>query len=106
MAFILICMGLFVFLSEFPVLFIVFYKAQLFQKYESLLNARQIKVLLRIFDEGITGFKEGLSAPNYKAITGAPNATTTRDLQQLVALGILLKIGELKSTRYYLKSKD
>lgn len=80
----------------------VIYKSMIFQKFESQLNLRQIKVLLRLFDEGISGFKGGLSAANYKSITGAPNATVTRDLQHIVELGIMFKTGVLKSTRYYL----
>ncbi|MBK9565405.1 MAG: Fic family protein [Saprospiraceae bacterium] len=81
---------------------LVIYKSQIFHKFESQLNERQVKVLLRIFDEGTTDFKGGLSASNYKAITGAPNATATRDLQHLLELGILCKTGILKSTRYFL----
>lgn len=81
---------------------LVIHKSQIFHKYEIQLNERQVKVLLRIFDEGTTGFKGGLSAGNYKSITGAPNATVTRDLQHLLELGILFKTGKLKSTRYYL----
>ena len=81
---------------------LVIYKSKIFHKFRSELNNREIKVLLRVFDEGTTGFKGGLSAANYKSITGAPNATVTRDLQHLVKLGILYKTGILKSTRYYL----
>lgn len=36
------------------------------------------------------------------AITGAPAATATRDLSQLVELGALRKTGQLKGTRYWL----
>jgi DNA-binding IclR family transcriptional regulator len=35
-------------------------------------------------------------------ITGAPSATTTRDLAALVGLGALRRTGELKATRYQL----
>lgn len=81
--------------------FIIF-KAKFFAKFQNALNDRQEKVLLRIFDEGVEGFKGGLSAGNYKTITGASNATTTRDLQELVTLNALRKTGELKHTRYFL----
>lgn len=67
-----------------------------------LLNERQTKVILRIFKEGIEGFKGGLSAGNYQAITGASPATTTRDLNHLCELGALTKEGQGKHTRYYL----
>jgi Fic family protein len=64
---------------------------------------RQESALLRKFAEGIDGFKGGLSAKNYMAITGAPTATATRDLADLVAKGALAREGEFESTRYFLK---
>ena len=36
------------------------------------------------------------------SITGAPIATTTRDLNDLVKKNILKRTGELKTTRYFL----
>ena len=66
------------------------------------INARQEKVLLRLFEAGPTGFLGGLSAANYISITGAPTATTTRDLAGLVSLGALKRSGEFKATRYQL----
>jgi Fic family protein len=78
------------------------FKSKLFTKYQNEINPRQTKVILSIFDEGISGFKGGLSASNYKSITGAPNATVTRDLQELVELGIMSKSGVLKGTRYFI----
>lgn len=66
------------------------------------LNPRQQKVLDRMFREGPDGFKGGLSAANCIAITGAPRATVTRDLQDLVAKGALTRTGELRHTRYHL----
>jgi Fic family protein len=50
-------------------------KARVFDRLRGKLNARQEKVLLRIFAEGPEGFKGGLSAANYITITGAPTAT-------------------------------
>jgi Fic family protein len=66
------------------------------------LNERQEKALARIFREGVDGFKGGLSAENYISITGAARATATRDLQDLVNKGALVRTGALKSTRYHL----
>jgi Fic family protein len=71
-------------------------KNKFFAKYKNTFNARQEKVLLRVFEEGLEGFKGGLSAANYKTISMVSPATTTRDLQEL------LNIGELKHTRYFL----
>ena len=60
------------------------------------------KVLLRMFAEGVHGFKEGLSAENYIAITKTSKATATRDLTDLVQKDVLVKTGELRHTRYWL----
>ena len=56
----------------------------------------------RMFREGIEGFKGGLSAENYIAISQTSRATATRDLQDLVEKGALTKSGELRYTRYFL----
>lgn len=77
-------------------------KAKLLEQLHNKLNSRQEKVLLRILKEGPEGFKGGLSAANYMAITGATTATTTRDLQDLVKEGVLKRQGERKATRYHL----
>jgi predicted HTH transcriptional regulator len=42
------------------------------------------------------------SAENYIAITRTSRATATRDLQDLVAKGALVRTGERKHTRYAL----
>jgi Fic family protein len=76
-------------------------KTKFFAKYNSMLNERQEKVLLIIFEEGINGFKGRLSAGNYQSIAGTSPATATRDLAQLVECGILKKEGDLKGARYW-----
>lgn len=77
-------------------------KAKFFSKYNDTLNRRQLKVVKRIFREGPGGFTGGLSAGNYKSITKTSSATVTRDLQNLVKLGILTKTGQFKNARYIL----
>jgi Fic family protein len=77
-------------------------KAAFYNRYTGKLNDRQQKVVARMFEEGLEGFKGGLSAKNYASITGAPSATATRDLTKMVELGAFNKTGELKSTRYFL----
>ena len=77
-------------------------KAKLYDRLRGQLNPRQEKVLARLFREGPEGFIGGLSAGKYIAITGAPRATATRDLQDLVGKGALLRCGERKHTRYLL----
>jgi Fic family protein len=77
-------------------------KTKLYDRLRGKLNERQQKVIERMFRDGIDGFKGGLSAENYSAITGAPRTTVTRDLNDLVAKGALSKTGQLKYTRYHL----
>lgn len=77
-------------------------KTKLFDRLRGKLNKRQEKVLLRMFREGPEGFKGGLSAENYIRIAKTSRATATRDLQNLVEKGALLKTGERKHTRYFL----
>ena len=78
-------------------------KTKLLDRLHGVINARQEKVLLRMFQEGPDGFKGGLSAGNYMTITGSSPATTTRDLADLVERGALVRSGELKHARYALK---
>jgi Fic family protein len=77
-------------------------KARLFERLRGKMNERQEKALLRMFREGPDGFKGGLSAGKYATITGASPATTTRDLVDLVEKGALVRVGELRHTRYQL----
>lgn len=80
-------------------------KAKLLLKLSGKINHRQEKALLRMFAEGLEGFKGGLSADNYTKMTKASRATATRDLTELVHLGALFKTGELRHTRYWLNVK-
>lgn len=77
-------------------------KAKMLTTLAEQLNPRQEKALLRMFAEGLGGFKGGLSAENYIRITKASRATATRDLTDLVEKGALVKTGELRHTRYWL----
>ncbi|QUS40058.1 Fic family protein [Tardiphaga alba] len=78
-------------------------KTKFYDRLRDQFNERQRKVIARMFEEGINGFKGGLSAENYISIAHAARATTTRDLQDLVAKGALTRTGELRHTRYHLK---
>jgi len=67
-------------------------KTRLLDRLRGELNARQEKALLRMLRDGPEGFKGGLSAGNYAAITGASPATATRDLADLVDKSALLRV--------------
>tara|TARA_R110002020_G_scaffold36134_9_gene108639 strand:- start:1529 stop:2629 length:1101 start_codon:yes stop_codon:yes gene_type:complete len=81
-------------------------KTRLYDRLRGQLNARQEKVIARMFREGPDGFKGGLSAENYISITGTSRATATRDLADLVAKGALARTGERRYARYQLQGID
>ena len=81
----------------------IIHKAKFYDRFRDRLNERQQKVIARMFREGIAGFKGGLSAENYLAITGTSRATATRDLQDLVEKHAFAKTGTGKGTRYQLR---
>jgi len=75
-------------------------KTRLLDRLGGQLNERQRNVLLRVLREGPEGFKDGLSASNYLAITSTTSATATRDLADMVEKGALLRSGERRHARY------
>lgn len=77
-------------------------KTRLLDRLRGSMNDRQERALLRMMREGADGFEGGMSAAKYRAITGAPTATATRDLAELVELGALSRSGEKKGARYHL----
>lgn len=81
-------------------------KIQFFDRFSTQINARQLKVIKRLFDAGQNGFKGGLSAENYMKIAKTSASTATRDLKDLVKKQIFIRSGTLKSTRYSLNTKS
>ena len=78
-------------------------KARFWEKHETDLNKRQTRVVRRMMQEGPEGFSGGMSAKKYTAITGCSKATATRDLSELVDLGVFSQLpGSGRSTRYEL----
>ncbi len=77
-------------------------KGKFYDTYKEKLNKRQEKVINKIFQTGLEGFKGGLSAENYISITTTSRATATRDLQDLVEKGVFHRTGDRKSARYHL----
>ena len=88
--------------ESMSLLYFLIEKSKMLTALSGQLNPRQEKVLLRMFEEGLSGFKGGLSAENFISITKTSRATATRDLTDLVEKGALLKTGELRHTRYRL----
>jgi Fic family protein len=88
--------------SKKQIVFIV-QKAHFWKRWESKLNERQSKVLAKMFDAGIEGYKGGMSAQKYMKITTCSKATATRDLKELLEYGCIEPLpGSGRSTRYVL----
>lgn len=77
-------------------------KTQFFDQNKDSLNSRQTKVVNRMLAEGPEGFDGGMSAKKYMAIAKTSKATATRDLQQLVTLGVFAPTGGGRSVNYSL----
>ncbi len=78
-------------------------KINFLDNYKALLNDRQLKVILKMLEQGSDGFKGGMSAKKYISITKTSKATATRDLQDLVEKRLFVAIGAGRSVHYDLK---
>ena len=77
-------------------------KAKFFDRYHNKFNERQLKVIDKMFQNGIAGFEGGMTAKKYMAITKTSKATATRDLIMLHGIGVFNLIGAGRSVRYEL----
>lgn len=80
----------------------IFKKSQFFNRFEAILNERQLKIIQRMMRAGVKGFKGGMSAKKYMKITAASKATATRDLQHLTEIKALKQMGQGRSIHYEL----
>jgi Fic family protein len=80
-------------------------KTNLFDIYKSKLNDRQLKVIKRMLAEGIDGFEGGITAKKYIGITKTSKATATRDLQNLLEVGLLKSQGKGRNISYQINFK-
>lgn len=77
-------------------------KSRFYDRYKSVLNERQLKVVNRVLAEGPEGFTGGITVRKYIAITKTSKATATRDLQDLTRLKVFIATGSARSTSYIL----
>lgn len=78
-------------------------KSRFYSKHQDDLNPRQAKVIKRMLDEGVNGFQGGINASKYMKIAKCSKATATRDLQDLQAKTIIIKLSAGgRSTSYEL----
>lgn len=80
-------------------------KARFFDEVKERLTDRQMKAINRMLDEDPDGFDGGMNARKYVGITKVSKATATRDIQQLVELGVFERYGDAggRSTRYRIR---
>lgn len=65
-------------------------KAKFFDHYRDQLNERQLTVVRRMLEEGPDGFEGGMNARKYISMAKTSKATATRDMQQLLELGVFV----------------
>ncbi len=79
-------------------------KAAFWRSFGNRVNDRQEKALARMLREGPDGFKGGMSARKYVALTGCSGPTATRDLSLLTKIGALERLpAGGRSTRYVVR---
>jgi Fic family protein len=67
------------------------------------LNPRQLKVLNRLIDYELRGgFEGGMNNAKYQKMATIGDRTALRDLGELEERALMVKVGKLKGTRYYL----
>lgn len=66
------------------------------------LTSTQRKAMARLFDAQPGGFTGGMSTEKYVNLIGTSRATAYRELTQLAELGLVLKTGQGRGTRYQL----
>lgn len=77
-----------------------------FDRHAGVLNERQEKALMTVFEGGAERLIQGLSSKPYQKMTGASIATATRDLRDLTDKGILRKLGKGRGTAFELVLGD
>ena len=77
-------------------------KGEYLSRYESQISERARKVIVRLFRDGPSGVAAGLSAAKWMRMTKVSKPTATRDLEELVKIGAIIREGESVATRYRL----
>lgn len=77
-------------------------KARLFDRFRDRFNERQHLAIQRMLEQGPGGLHLGMSAGKYADLTQISKATATRDIQELVDLGVFVRLGHAggRSTKY------
>ena len=75
-------------------------KTKFIDKYNDQMNERQRKAVLKMFENGVSGFEGGMTAIKYVSINKTSRATATRDLTDLTEKNILTPRGEGRNRCY------
>jgi Fic family protein len=76
-------------------------KASFIKQHQAVLNARQLQVVLALFDNGADGDPKSINRNKYVNQTRCAPRTALRDLSDLVEKGVLVKLTGLgRNTRY------
>ena len=75
-------------------------KTKFMDRFKNQMNERQSKTVLKMFENGVTGFQGSMTAIKYVSINKTSRATATRDLQDLTEKSILTPRGEGRSRSY------
>jgi len=70
---------------------------------DKVLNERQRKVMNLLLDAGPGGFEGGMSTKKYESIAATSRATASRELLEMEAMELLLRVGAGRSTRYHVR---
>ena len=65
------------------------------------LNERQQKTMKKLLDAGPQGYEGGMTTRKHQRIAQTSTPTAARDLIELERLGLLTRVGDGRSTRYY-----
>jgi Fic family protein len=65
------------------------------------LNERQQKTMRKLLDAGPKGFEGGMTTRKHQSLAQTSTPTAARDLIELERLGLLTRVGDGRSTRYY-----
>ena len=65
------------------------------------LNERQQKTMKKLLDAGPKGYEGGMTTRKHQRIVQTSTPTAARDLIELERLGLLTRVGDGRSTRYY-----
>jgi Fic family protein len=69
---------------------------------QNKLSDRQKKAVNRLLDAGPEGFEGGMTTQKYTSMNHCSRATAFRELDQLLELGILARVGQGRAVRYEL----